>query len=75
MFLNRPGPILLKIDRHTGKPVPGKFEFTYMDSTGRQRWQTAKGDTKAEAKAERAEMLARLHRASASSGRAGRSAR
>jgi hypothetical protein len=40
------------------EPVPGKFEFTYQDSAGRQRWQTANGDTKAE----RAEMLARLHR-------------
>ena len=49
-------------DRHTGQAVPGKFEFTYRDSTRRQRWQTAKRDTKADAKAEGAEMLARLHR-------------
>ena len=34
----------------------------YRDSTRRQRWQTAKGDTKADAKAERAGILARLHR-------------
>jgi integrase len=51
-----------RLDRRTGQPVPGKFEFTYMDSAGRQRWQTVKGDTKADAKAERAEMVARLHR-------------
>ena len=51
-----------RLDRHTGQPVPGKFEFAYRDSAGRQRWQTAKGDTRADAKAERAEMVARLHR-------------
>jgi hypothetical protein len=42
--------------------MDSRYEFTYMDSARRQRWQTAKGDTKADAKAERAEMLARLHR-------------
>jgi len=51
-----------RIDRHTGEPVPGKFEFTYRDATRRQVWPTAKGDTKAAAKAERADMVARLHR-------------
>ena len=51
-----------RIDRDTGKPVPGKYEFTYRDATGRQVWQTAKGDTKADAKAERAELLARMHK-------------
>src|SRR5712692_9464876 len=51
-----------RIDADTGQAVPGKFEFIYLDSAGRQRWQTAKGDTKADAKAERAEMVARLHR-------------
>jgi len=49
-------------DHRTGAPVPGKFEFFFRDSTHRQRWQTAKGDTLADAKAERAEMVARLHR-------------
>src|SRR5439155_951456 len=49
-------------DHRTGEPVPGKFEFFFRDSTHRQRWQTAKGDTLADAKAERAEMVARLHR-------------
>jgi integrase len=47
-----------RVDPDTGQPIPGKFEFIYRDSAGRQRWQTAKGD----AKAERAEMIARLHR-------------
>jgi len=51
-----------RIDHRTGERVPGKFEFTFRDSTRRQRWQTAKGDTLAAAKAERAEMVARLHR-------------
>src|SRR5438067_9391933 len=51
-----------RIDRHTGQPVAGKYEFTYRDATGRQVWQTAKGDTKADAKAERAETLARMHK-------------
>jgi integrase len=51
-----------RVDPKTGRPIPGKFEFTYRDATGRQVWQTAKGDTKADAKAERAEMLAHLHR-------------
>lgn len=46
----------------TGKPVPGNYEFTYRDATGRQVSQTAKGDTKADAKAERGELLARLHK-------------
>src|SRR5437667_2286413 len=49
-------------DHRTGAPVPGKFEFFFRDSTHRQRWQTAKGDTLADAKAERAEVVARLHR-------------
>src|SRR5438445_7655187 len=51
-----------RVDRHTGKPVAGKYEFSYRDATGRQVWQTAKGSTKADAKAERAELLARMHR-------------
>jgi integrase len=51
-----------RVDRRTGRPVEGKFEFTYRDATGRQVWQTAKGTTRAAAKAERAEMFARLHR-------------
>src|ERR1041384_8196710 len=51
-----------RIDRHTGKPVAGRYEFTYRDATGRQVWQTAKGTTKADAKAERAELLARMHK-------------
>src|SRR5256885_10402014 len=51
-----------RVDRESGKPVAGKYEFTYRDATGRQVWQTAKGDTKADAKAERAETLARMHR-------------
>jgi integrase len=49
-----------RIDRKTRKPVPGKFEFTYRDVKRRQVWQTAKGKTKAAARAERAQMLARL---------------
>jgi integrase len=51
-----------RIDRHTGQTVSGKYEFTYRDATGRQVWQTASGDTKADAKAERAELLARMHK-------------
>ncbi len=51
-----------RIDRHTGKPVAGKYEFTYRDATGRQVWQTANGDSKADAKAERAELVARQYR-------------
>src|SRR5437764_9203491 len=50
-----------RVDRESGKPVAGKYEFTYRDATGRQVWQTAKGDTKADAKAERAELVARMH--------------
>src|SRR5207248_11426685 len=50
-----------RVDRKSGKPVPGKYEFTYRDATGRQVWQTVKGDTKADAKAERAELVARMH--------------
>src|SRR5438270_12565126 len=38
------------------------YEFSYRDATGRQAWQTAKASTKADAKAERAELLARMHR-------------
>src|SRR5437016_13067208 len=38
------------------------YEFSYRDATGRQVWETAKGSTKADAKAERAELLARMHR-------------
>ena len=51
-----------RVDRDTGKAVAGKYEFTYRDVTGRQVWQTAKGDTKADAKAERAELLAHMHK-------------
>ena len=51
-----------RIDRKTGQPVAGKYEFTYRDATGRQVWQTASGDTKADAKAERGELLARMHK-------------
>ena len=51
-----------RIDRSTGKPVEGKFEFTYRDATGRQVWQTANGTTRVAAKAERAETFARLRR-------------
>ena len=40
----------------------GRYEFTFRDATGRQVWQTAKGDTRADAKAERAEVLARMHK-------------
>ena len=43
-------------------PSPARYEFTYRDATGRQIWQTAKGDTNADAKAERAELLARMHK-------------
>jgi integrase len=48
-----------RIDRRTGKRVPGRYEFIYRDGTGRQVWQTAKGATKADARGERAETLAR----------------
>jgi len=51
-----------RVDRDTGKLVAGKYEFTYRDATGRQVWQTTKGETKADARAERAELLARMHR-------------
>src|SRR5439155_12007000 len=51
-----------RVDRESGKPVAGKYEFTYRDATGRQVWQTSKGDAKADAKAERAELLARMHK-------------
>jgi integrase len=54
--------IYQRIDRSTGRPVEGKFEFTYRDATGRQVWQTANGTTRAAAKAERAETFARLRR-------------
>jgi len=50
-----------RVNRNTGKPVPGKYEFTYRDATGRQVWQTANGSTKADAKAERGELVARMH--------------
>jgi integrase len=50
-----------RVDRESGKPVAGKYEFTYRDGTGRQVWQTAKGETKADAKTERAELVARMH--------------
>ena len=43
-------------------PAEAAQPLTDTDSARRLRWQTAKGDTKADAKAERAEMLARLHR-------------
>jgi hypothetical protein len=49
-----------RIDAKTGRRVADKFEFTYRDTTGRQIWQTAKSRTKVEAKAERAETLARI---------------
>lgn len=49
-----------RIASKTGKPVPDKFEFTYRDATRHQIWQTATGTTKADAKAERAEILARI---------------
>ncbi len=38
---------------------PSVSHTTFRDATGRQVWQTAKGDTKAAAKAERAATLAR----------------
>jgi integrase len=47
-------------DPKTGKPIPGKFEFVYRDATHRQIWQKATGSTKAEAVAERAELMARM---------------
>jgi integrase len=50
-----------RIDKDTGKPVPAKYEFTYRDATGRQVWQTATADTKADAKAERAALIVRMH--------------
>jgi len=40
----------------------GAFEFVYRGSASCLRWQTAKGDTKADAKAGRAEMVTRLRR-------------
>jgi len=49
-----------RVDRHKGKPIIGKFEFTYRDATGRQIWQTATGNSKRAAKTERAEMVARI---------------
>ena len=30
--------IYQRIDRRTGQPVAGKYEFTYRDATGRQVW-------------------------------------
>ena len=42
-------------DRDTGQPIPGKFDFVFRNSIGRLRWQTVKGDTKADAQAERGE--------------------
>ena len=51
-----------RVDRTNGRLIAGKYEFTYRDGTGRQVWQTAAGDTRAEAKAERAETLARMNR-------------
>src|SRR5437763_16711174 len=51
-----------RVDRESGKPVTGKYEFTYRDATGRQVWQTVKGTSKADAKAERAEVLTRMHK-------------
>ena len=35
-----------RVDRATGKPVAGRYEFTYRDATGRQVWQTATGNSK-----------------------------
>ena len=49
-----------RVNQQTGLPIPGKYEFTYRDATRRQIWQTAKGTTKADAKAERADLVARL---------------
>ncbi len=51
-----------RINPNTGQPVPGRYEFSYRDATGRQIWQTAAGDSKADAKAERGELLARMHK-------------
>ena len=51
-----------RVDRHTGKRVAGTYEFSFRDATGRQIWQTAKGDSKADAKTERTELLARMYR-------------
>src|SRR5262245_44793097 len=51
-----------RVDARTGKPVAGRYEFTYRDATGRQVWQTAKGETNGDAKAERAELVARMHK-------------
>ncbi len=50
------------VDARTGRPLVDKFEFTYRDSSGRQIWKTAKGSSKGDAKAERAEVVGRLHR-------------
>jgi hypothetical protein len=47
---------------NTGQPVAGKYEVTYRDATGRQVWQTASGDTKTDAKNERDELVARMHK-------------
>ena len=49
-----------RLNPQTGRPVSGKFEFTYRDGTGRQVWQTADGSTRAEARAEQAAVCARV---------------
>jgi integrase len=50
------------VDSRTGKPVAGKYEFSYRDATGRQVWQTANGETKADARSERADLVSRMRR-------------
>jgi integrase len=52
--------IYQRVSPRTGLPVPEKFEFTYRDATRRQIWQTAKGTTKADAQAERMEIVSRM---------------
>ena len=50
-----------RVDGDTGRPVAGKYEFTYRDATGRQVWQTARGAMKRTPKPS-APSCSRMHR-------------
>jgi integrase len=52
--------IYARVDRRTGRRVPESYEYVYRDSSSRQRWKRASGKTKAAARAERAETVARV---------------
>src|SRR4051794_15906472 len=53
--------IYYRLDAKTGKRIPGVFEITYYDSTGKRRWQTIPGSVE-DAETARADIAGRKRR-------------